>query len=68
MLLTLLIVTDGAALAGDFVINYAVDADGKTETGRLADCSYEDICEIRPAGLIIEMERDRSRIFGMVGK
>jgi len=55
MHLTLLVGTNGAALAGDFVLNYAVDADGKADTGKLADCSYEQICEIRVADLRIEI-------------
>ena len=55
MILTLLAVMNGAALAGDFVLNYAIDADGKTDTGKLENCNYEQICEIRATGLIIEI-------------
>ena len=55
MILTLLAVMNGAALAGDFVLNYAIDADGKTDTGKLENCDYEQICEIRATGLIIEI-------------
>jgi hypothetical protein len=53
MLLTPLVVTNSAALAGDFVLNYAVEADGTTDTGKLANCSYEHICKIRAADLNI---------------
>jgi hypothetical protein len=55
MILTLLAVMNGAALAGDFVLDYAIDADGKTDTGKLENCNYEQICEIRATGLIIEI-------------
>jgi len=54
-LMTLPVGTNGAALAGDFVLDYAIDADGKADTGKLADCSYEQICEIRVADLRIEI-------------
>ena len=54
-ILTLLILTNVAALAGDFVLNYAIDADGKTDAGKLESCSYEQICEIRAVGLSIEI-------------
>lgn len=55
MILTLLAVMNVAALAGDFVLDYAIDADGKTDTGKLESCSYERICEIREAGLVVEI-------------
>ncbi|WP_315704562.1 MULTISPECIES: hypothetical protein [unclassified Bradyrhizobium] len=55
MLLALLTVTNAAAWAEDFVLNYAIDAAGKTDTGKLENCSYERVCEIRAAGLMIKI-------------
>jgi len=55
MLLAILAVTNVAASAGDFVLNYAIDADGKTDTGKYENCNYEDICEIRAADMSIEI-------------
>jgi hypothetical protein len=53
MLLAPLVVTNAAALAGDFALVYAIDANGKRDSGKLEGCSYEQQCEIHAAGLII---------------
>jgi hypothetical protein len=55
MLLTLLAVPNVAASAGDFVLNYAIDADGKTDAGKLENCGYEHVCEIHAADLNIQI-------------
>ena len=47
----LMVDANGAASAGDFILNYAIDANGKTGTGKLENCSYESVCEIRGADL-----------------
>jgi hypothetical protein len=44
-----------AAAAEDFVLNYAIEADGKTGAGKLETCGYEHVCEIRAADLDIQI-------------
>jgi len=51
----LLVLSCSAAFAHDFVVNYAVEANEKTDTGKLDSCDYEQVCEIRAAGLNIEI-------------
>ncbi|XUM22260.1 hypothetical protein ACRAVF_01115 [Bradyrhizobium oligotrophicum S58] len=52
----LLLVFSGCTeFAHDFVLIYAVEANEKMDSGRLDNCDFERICEIRAAGLNIEI-------------
>ena len=43
------------AAASDFVINYAIEANGKTDSGKLENCDDERICRFRAADLDVEI-------------
>ena len=51
----LLAFSSSTAFAGDFVINYAVDANGNIDAGKLESCGYERVCHLRAAALNIEI-------------
>ncbi|MGJ4994584.1 hypothetical protein ACQR0Z_09245 [Bradyrhizobium sp. HKCCYLS3077] len=43
------------AIGGDFALNYAVEAEGKTGSGRLESCGPERVCRFRAADLDVEV-------------
>jgi hypothetical protein len=45
----------GPALANDFVINYAIEANGKTGSGKLEHCDDERICRFHAAELDVDI-------------
>ena len=53
--LLLLALSGGPARAGDFVINYAIEANGKTGSGKLEHCDDERICRFRAADLDVDI-------------
>ncbi|CCD97867.1 hypothetical protein [Bradyrhizobium sp. STM 3809] len=44
-----------SAIGGDFILNYAVEAEGKTGSGRLEGCGPERICRFRAAELDVDV-------------
>jgi hypothetical protein len=46
-----LLLSGGAASAGDYSVAYAIDANGKTDKGIVDTCQYIDVCEITSAVL-----------------
>jgi hypothetical protein len=55
LVMLLLLVATNLASAKDLVLNYAIDVDGKTDTGKLTNCRYNHVCEIRTVGLIVKI-------------
>ncbi|MGY4307173.1 hypothetical protein ACVIJ6_004416 [Bradyrhizobium sp. USDA 4369] len=53
--LVLLVVLCSPAAASDVVINYAVDAEGKTGSGKLDSCGYDSVCRSRATDLDVDI-------------
>ncbi|WJR76483.1 hypothetical protein [Bradyrhizobium sp. NP1] len=53
----LFLLSVSAAVAGDYIVTYAIDANGKTDTGRVDTCIYDQRCEITSArtGLLLSL-------------
>jgi hypothetical protein len=49
--LALVLFSGNGAFAGDYSLVYAIDANGKTDSGRIETCTYAKACEIEPAGM-----------------
>lgn len=58
VLLALIPMAGTRALAGDYTLNYAIDANGQTGTGKVESCRYEKTCEINSAGLELSLSLD----------
>jgi hypothetical protein len=50
-LLALVLFSSNGASAGDFSLIYAIDANGKTDAGKIKTCEYFKTCEIESADL-----------------
>ncbi|WJR76484.1 hypothetical protein [Bradyrhizobium sp. NP1] len=50
-----LLLSMSCAAAGDYVVTYAIDADGKIDTGKINSCRYAKPCDVSAAGLILSM-------------
>ena len=46
---SLFVYLSGDAMAGDYTLNYAIDADGKSDAGKVETCGYETTCDIESA-------------------
>jgi hypothetical protein len=55
--LALFLLSSTGASAGDYSVAYAIDANGKNDTGKIETCKYDKACEIESAnsGLSISM-------------
>jgi hypothetical protein len=55
--LAFFLLSSAGASAGDYSVAYAIDANGKNDTGKIENCSYDKACEIESAssGLSISM-------------
>jgi hypothetical protein len=54
--------SNGSARAGDYIVTYAIDADGVIETGKLDSCVYRSSCmiEFGRMGLLVFLVVERS--------
>jgi len=50
-LATCLALSSAGAVAGDYSLTYAIDANGRTAAGKVESCRYERICHVAGAGL-----------------
>jgi hypothetical protein len=55
--LAFFLLSSAGASAGDYSVAYAIDANGKNDTGKIETCSYDKACEIESAksGLLISL-------------
>jgi ribosomal protein L33 len=47
--LALFLLSSTGASAGDYSVAYAIDANGKNDTGKIETCKYDKACEIESA-------------------
>ncbi len=49
-LLAIFLLSTAKACAGDYSVIYAIEANGKDDTGKIETCTYNEPCEIKPVG------------------